>query len=785
MFHTFEGFKNPAVARPANGRSRSRDANTSGKRTSTARACEQCRRRKIRCDGEQPCEACQWYKKADLCQYSDPRPSRRHVEKLSTTLDEYRSVVEKLFPTTPIETLSNCSRQKLLELAYENHNDQQPSPSTSPAMETHVSPLSPEDENLECLQTMPEESSDSRGSMSPDLISAISDDVNALSLTSKRPSTYLGISSVLAVMRVIMWIDHGAIAYFSRTPDEPPQRPNRNYSFSSDGRPWQANLYRSSSMSSTQTPVRTNSLQLINAYFAYFHSFIPLIDEPSFRETFIAGKRSDPRWMALLNMVFALGSIAAYTADDTSHELYYQRARHQISLDSLGSAHLETVQTLALMGGFYLHYASQPNLAHTLMGSALRMATTLGLHREFIDTRSSPVKYNQPISIELRRRIWWSLFCLDTWAYMTLGRPSLGRWGPAITAKLPHYAGNRASDALAASPLVNYAEMANLDNQLVEWYNNLPPLLKTHEPCPDTVSTTRTIMRWRYQNQRILLHRPVLLSYAMRKIPYVAIRAEERAAIEKCRLVADETIRDISSATRLNQMSGWNAVWFIFQATLVPLLGLFIADSTAADPTATVESCRTQVEIAIISLARMQSWSPTAKRTLEVVSRIFEASRRGRDNDSGNNTNTHTHNGNTNGNTAHDVDGNNAQAQTSLPPPQTPTSAHDMNHHVEVAELHFQNSGTVNTIPLMEDSTGNMWDYLTWSDSNLWTGLTGPHPHMRHESGAGGGGGAASSEVLGVYAAEEEFMKHHDPGAVPMGGMYEQGYLPSNSITFQ
>ncbi|PGG97353.1 hypothetical protein AJ79_09224 [Helicocarpus griseus UAMH5409] len=760
MFHTFEGFENPN-GRANETRSRSREGQT-GKRSSTLRACEQCRRRKIRCDGEQPCEACQWYKKADLCHYSDPRPSRRHVEKLSTTLDEYRSVVEKLFPSVAVESLVSLSREKLLELIAESHPKRPPSPATSLPVETTVSPLSPDDENLESLQTMPEESGDSRESGSPDLVAGVSDDVNALSLSSKQPSTYLGISSVMAVMRVIMWIDPDSVGYFSRTPDRQPQR-KREYSFSSDNRSWSSQINRSGTLPSQPLQIQPNSLQLINAYFAYFHAFIPLIDEAGFRGTFVNGSRSDPRWLALLNMVFALGSVAAYTADDTSHDMYYQRARQNLTLDSLEGAHLETVQTLALMGGFYLHYVSQPNLANSLMGVALRMATTLGLHREFVGNGAGKTKHSQTLTVDLRRRVWWSLFCLDTWAYMTLGRPSVGRWGHGITAKLPQYMGDRENalgilplaensrfckiatqvgDALAASPLVNYPEMVNLDNQLVEWYNNLPPLLKTHEPCPDTVSTTRTIMRWRYQSQRILLHRPVLLSYAMRRIPYVALRAEERIAIEKCRLVANETIRDISSATRLNQMSGWNAVWFIFQATLVPLLGLFVADNTAIDPTATIDSCRAQVEIAMIALARMQFWSPTAKRTLEVVSRIFEAANRSR---------------------------TESTTTQSAPPPAAPalSTAQEMPPPGHFDQVQLSNVGNVS--PFFEETGQNMWDYLTWSDSNMWAGFGGD-PTMRQEG-------------LAVYGADEEFLKYHDP-TVTTGVAYG-GYPAPNNAHFQ
>lgn len=284
---------------------------------------------------------------------------------------------------------------------------------------------------------MPEDSGESRESTSPDLVATVSDDVNALSLSVKRPSTYLGISSVMAVMRVMTYIDPDSASYFSFSPDKPP-RTKHGDPMPQENQGWYPQAMRPPPLPPHHPP---NAMQLVNAYFAYFHAFIPLLDETSFRQAAATGERIDSRWMALLNMVLALGSIAAYTADDTSHERYYQRARHYLTLDCLGSAHIETVQTLALMGGYYLHYVSLPNLANSLMGAALRLAITLGLHKEFVPNTSSPRTHK--LSVDLRRRIWWSLFCLDTWGYMTLGRPSLGRYGPGITAKIPHYTGDR------------------------------------------------------------------------------------------------------------------------------------------------------------------------------------------------------------------------------------------------------------------------------------------------------------------------------------------------------
>lgn len=64
-----------------------------------------------------------------------------------------------------------------------------------------------------------------------------------------------------------------------------------------------------------------------------------------------------------------------------------------------------------------LHYVSRPNLANNLMGATLRQATVLGLHREYTDANSSDgLPTNKATSADVRRRTWWSLYVLDTWA---------------------------------------------------------------------------------------------------------------------------------------------------------------------------------------------------------------------------------------------------------------------------------------------------------------------------------------------------------------------------------
>ncbi len=379
---------------------------------------------------------------------------------------------------------------------------------------------------------------------------------------------------------------------------------------------------------------------LIDAYFKRIHVFVPMLDETAFRADYLEGQRYDGPWLALLNMVFAMGSVVAMKSDDCNHINYYNRAMEYLPMDAFGSSHIETVQALALIGGYYLHYINRPNMANAVLGAAIRMASALGLHRESLAQGAADVA-----ACETRRRTWWSLFCLDTWATTTMGRPSFGRWGPAINIHAPEFGINASRDSsqhagilplienikfckiatqiqdlLAISPLLQTEDRCNLDAQLVNWYTNLPWLLRTTEPCAEPLYMARCIMKWRYQNLRMLLHRPVLLSLASSGQTHAA--EHDIAAIETCRELAKQTIEDIAREWTRNQMSGWNAVWFLYQSAMIPLVSVFWQCRSPRVP-----EWLKQIETILELLEAMEDWSLAARRSREVVWRMYEVSR--------------------------------------------------------------------------------------------------------------------------------------------------------------
>ena len=179
-------------------------------------------------------------------------------------------------------------------------------------------------------------------------------------------------------------------------------------------------------------------------------------------------------------------------------------------------------------------------------------------------------------------------------------------------------------DRLAMSPCVEFTDMAMLDAELEAWYANLR--IRAPEPYSLPLLTARAILNWRYYNLRIILHRPVLLSVAMRSaLPDTHSRIlspDEISAVVKCRIAASKAIEDIAMNWQPNQLSGWNGTWFLYQACIIPLVSIFM------DPTnAEIEQWRHQVEISLDLFDRLVDWSLAARRTKEVVVRVYEASK--------------------------------------------------------------------------------------------------------------------------------------------------------------
>ena len=182
----------------------------------------------------------------------------------------------------------------------------------------------------------------------------------------------------------------------------------------------------------------------------------------------------------------------------------------------------------------------------------------------------------------------------------------------------------RIQSRLQIGPILNPAEISTHDKLLVGWFENLPPFMHSSNVCPEPLRVIRSVLKWRYQSIRILLYRAVMLDATMRQIPYTSLGEEEQKLMAQCRRLAADSISCIRLEWRPTKMSGWNAVWFLFQACLIPLMAL------ATEPAGGEEhpKWRELVKVGITLCGDMSSWSRVGAKTKQALEQLLRATER-------------------------------------------------------------------------------------------------------------------------------------------------------------
>lgn len=540
------------------------------------------------------------------------RSAGRHGNEIQTSAS---AILNKLFPSRSHQFLAQLSRNELLQLANDGTL-----PINPPALtEEQGGPL-----NLDLDSDDEREWNEPQETQDPE--SAMCDDVNGLSLRLQHRS-YMGVSSTHAILRTMIRL-------------KPSIQTDLKYEATNN---WGMTSPSALGHEATWDHNFSNLIPSINEqtsiteYFTQFHEVFPILDEADFRLQWERGDRSDRPWLALLNMVLVMGSLAAGNADDNSHEIYYMRARSYLDFGLLSTGCVESLQALCLLAGHYLHYRNSPNMGYAILGAAIRMAIALGLHREPTKQNEIPGSHWKP---QTRRKIWWSLFCVDTYGSMTLGRTTLGRWDPETMnvkslsdldkrdtgvlfldcARAFCMIATRVQHRFAEFRPITTSEINGYDSEVREWFQRLPDELRQQSPSLGGVHSAKYVMHSRYYNLRLLLFPPFLLNYANRKGLFDTLTLEEQNAIRNCRNIACEAIDQIVSMMHtLNKLRVWSAAWFLYQATIVALLSIIVEPDHAE-----AERWRGSIEKALMLFERMAPWSPAATRSKQVISRIYD-----------------------------------------------------------------------------------------------------------------------------------------------------------------
>lgn len=213
--------------------------------------------------------------------------------------------------------------------------------------------------------------------------------------------TRSGSASSVVPLRALLNSDRPSASQPSSYPGLQPPTPNPNF-----------------------TPVavsHVSELFLIDAYFTLYHAQYPFLHEPTFRAQFY-GTSPRPRghsWPILLNTVLALGAWCVGSDQSFLDETYYQQVT-QLTRDHsvFETGNLALVQAVLLLSN-YTQKRNRPNSGWNYLGLAVRMALSLGLHKDFPNWNISPLQR------EMRRRVWWGVYIFDSGASITFGRPVL------------------------------------------------------------------------------------------------------------------------------------------------------------------------------------------------------------------------------------------------------------------------------------------------------------------------------------------------------------------------
>jgi len=265
--------------------------------------------------------------------------------------------------------------------------------------------------------------------------------------------------------------------------------------------------------------------------------------------------------------------------------------------------------------GAYLQKRDNPNTGYNCLGMAVRMALGLGLHRDIAESKGNT------LGMEIRRRVWWTLYIFDVGASITFGRPTIT--SDKIFTKIPsnvedyHLTDLNAMLPPPSNNLTVYSAMivhahlvvlmnritlnffihprslsscrlpltreliAKFDEQVARWFATLPPYFSDDGPIEPWFIAPRAVLEWKAQNLRMLMYKCFLdcLAYSPRAFDrekprnrydtVVALDPEVR----KCLGFALETLRSIKHFCETQQPIwhgvGWYATYYLFQAALI------------------------------------------------------------------------------------------------------------------------------------------------------------------------------------------------------------------------
>ncbi|KAJ9610571.1 hypothetical protein H2200_005348 [Cladophialophora chaetospira] len=357
------------------------------KRQKVAAACDQCREKKIKCDGLKPiCRPCQKrFGPNAVCEWG-----------VRKTRSIGASKVEIIRLQSRIDELERRNRRKSLPEGVD-----QPSPST------------------------PQSGSDQHHSGANAMMGLIEEGDHA-------DESVVGDSSAASFMNRIK-----AVLDQQVSPSSAPREPSVASSAAAAG------LLRQRRFKNPDyvLPSRHQADKLVEVYWRLVDPLYPFIDRNDFMGKYQTLWSGNPTmddeicFICLLNAMLAVGCIldSSIRPQDrvSSGEVFYKRAQSYVDLEFLQFQNVHTVQCLLLLAQ-YLQSTREPQQCWLFVGLAIRIAQSLGLD---LPSTSAGTGTGKPD--DFLRKVWHGCVLMDRTLSMTFGRPTIITQQAAASVPLP------------------------------------------------------------------------------------------------------------------------------------------------------------------------------------------------------------------------------------------------------------------------------------------------------------------------------------------------------------
>lgn len=505
------------------------------KRRRVTRACDECRRKKIKCDGKQPCTHCSVY--SYECTYDKPsnrrrNPAPQYIEALESRLQRAEALLHNYLPDVD---LADPNLDPAIQQEFLNRQRARAKQRSVDEPTTHTDAK---------LTTM-------------------IDSIGQLDLDEKGGWDFHGTSSGAVFLRRMKEHFRGMLGPASKVPFLPrPERPPGIMALEPPSPRGDSPLSTSSSF--PDLPPKDVARRLCYYSLSCATCLVRIVHVPSFYQRFErvydcpleSLDQEDTRFLGLVYAVLALGCMysnledakpesGAYKAAIDQGFKYYKTARALLQ-DLAECRDIPSLQALVYMI-LFLQATSNLSACYAFIGVALRSALRIGLHRHLQHDKIGIVEQ------QVRRRVFYVIRQLDIYVSTMLGFPLLlniddidqpypvevddeyvsetGIISPPagtpsffeafnaqtrlmeVLGKITKYVyPMHGQDQSTGGPtyLISYARIKEIETELQTWYEMLP---ETWRPSPDgpvEVVRVRHLLRFSYAHVQLVLYRPFL-----------------------------------------------------------------------------------------------------------------------------------------------------------------------------------------------------------------------------------------------------------------------------------